>query len=82
MADTKHQGLSDVNEMSSRPQLEFEEAQKVDARQADIAATYLNNTEQYDPVSPEEFKKIKRRTDWILLPMVCAIERDTLIGLT
>ncbi|KAK7427047.1 hypothetical protein QQZ08_006474 [Neonectria magnoliae] len=57
-------------ERSSTPQPELGESQKFDARQTDEAATYLNNTEHYEPLSPEEEKKFKRKTDWILLPML------------
>ena len=46
------------------------EDQKVNTRHVDVAAAYLNNAEQYDPLTPEEEKKVMRKTDWILLPMV------------
>lgn len=57
-------------ERPSSPQAEIGESQKFDARQTDEAATYLNNAEHYEPLSPEEDKKFKRKMDWILLPMV------------
>lgn len=49
------------------------ESLKHDARQTDLAATYLNNAEHHEPLSPEAEKRFKRRTDWILLPMVCHV---------
>ncbi|KAH7006910.1 major facilitator superfamily domain-containing protein [Ilyonectria destructans] len=57
-------------ERPSSPQAEIGESQKFDARQTDEAATYLNNAEHYEPLSPEEEKKFKRKMDWILLPML------------
>ena len=59
-----------ITEAPSVPQPGYIEAQKVDNRQADKAAVYLNNTEHYEPLTPEEEKKVMRKTDWILLPMV------------
>lgn len=46
------------------------ENMKLDAQQTDVAAVYLNNAEHYEPLSPEDEKKLMRKTDWILLPMV------------
>jgi hypothetical protein len=43
---------------------------KVDLRQVDVAAAYLNGTESYEPLTAGEAKKMLRKTDLILLPMV------------
>lgn len=69
-SETKDQKHSAIDEMPGDPPVELGETQKVDHRQADVAAAYLNNSEQYEALSPEEARKMKRKTDWILLPMV------------
>lgn len=43
---------------------------KVDTRQLDVAAAYLHGTETYEPLTPVEERKMIRKMDWILLPMV------------
>lgn len=37
----------------------------------DEAAEYLAQSTNFPPLSPEEEKKMLRKMDWILLPMVC-----------
>lgn len=69
MSESQDKKLSGV-EMTADPQPELGETQKIDARQADEAAKYLNSTEQYEPLSSKEEKQMVRKTDWILLPMV------------
>lgn len=61
-ADEKHQTVQEPPEAM--------ESQKVDTRHVDVAAAYLKNTEKYEPLTAEEEKKMMRKTDWILLPMV------------
>lgn len=61
-ADEKHQTTQETPDTM--------EGQKVDNRHIDAAAAYLNNTEQYEPLTPDEEKKVLRKTDLILLPMV------------
>ena len=60
-----------VSKVPSAPSVE---AQKFDNRQADQAALYLNSTEHYGPLTDAEHKRVMRKTDWILLPMVRNIE--------
>ncbi len=38
--------------------------------QADQAAGFLLNAEGYGPLSPEAEKALKRKIDWIMIPMV------------
>lgn len=64
--DKKHA----ISEAPSIQQAGTIEAQKLDNRQADKAAVYLNSTEHYEPLTPAEEKKVMRKIDWILLPMV------------
>ncbi|KAF5004130.1 hypothetical protein FDECE_9344 [Fusarium decemcellulare] len=66
-ADDKKQAISQT---PSVPQMGSVEDQKLDSRQADKAAVYLNSTEHYEPLTPEEEKRVLRKTDWILLPML------------
>jgi hypothetical protein len=41
----------------------------------DLAAEYIAQAGQrYPPLSPAEEKKLIRRMDWILVPMVCACQ--------
>lgn len=44
---------------------------KVVAPAMDQAAMYLAQAEGYPPMSPEAEKRMVRKMDWILLPMVC-----------
>jgi len=37
---------------------------------ADKAANFLLNTEGYDELSPEAEKRLKRKIDWVMVPMV------------
>lgn len=69
-SEIKDQKPSAIDEMPGDPPVELGETQKVDHRQADVAAAYLNNSEQYEALSTEEARRMKRKTDWILLPMV------------
>lgn len=46
---------------------------QLDTRQVDVAAAYLQDTETYEPLSAAEERKMVRKTDWILLPMVSTI---------
>ncbi|KAM0418805.1 hypothetical protein ACHAPT_012246 [Fusarium lateritium] len=59
-----------ITQTPSIPQLGSVEDQKLDSRQADKAAIYLNNTEYHEPLTVEEEKKVLRKADWILLPML------------
>ena len=65
-ADEKRQSVEAMPEETP----ETVEGLKVDTRHVDVAAAYLNNTEEFEPLTPEEEKKVLRKTDWILLPMV------------
>jgi hypothetical protein len=37
---------------------------------ADLAAGFLLNAEGYNPLSPEDEKKLLHKIDWIMIPMV------------
>lgn len=37
---------------------------------ADIAAGFLLNTDRYGELSPEAEKRLKRKLDWFMIPMV------------
>lgn len=80
MSHPKDQKLCGVNEMPADPQIELGETNKIDPRQADLAAAYLNNTEQHDPLSLEHSKRVKRKMDWVLLPMVRTDDTTTWMG--
>mgnify|MGYP001658067513 CR=1 FL=1 len=41
------------------------------SRAMDEAAEYLAHSTGFAPLSPKEEKKMVRKMDWILLPMVC-----------
>ena len=41
------------------------------SREMDEAAEYLAHSTGFASLSPEEEKKMIRKMDWILLPMVC-----------
>jgi hypothetical protein len=41
------------------------------SRAMDEAAEYLAHSAGFAPLSPEDEKKMIRKMDWILLPMVC-----------
>lgn len=43
------------------------------ANGADKAANFLLHTEEYEPLSSKEEKKLKRRIDWIMIPMLFLI---------
>ncbi|RSL61423.1 hypothetical protein CEP51_013633 [Fusarium floridanum] len=64
--DKKHA----ISKVPSVQQAGMVEAQKLDNRNADKAAVYLNSTEHYEPLTPAEEKKVMRKIDWILLPML------------
>lgn len=59
-----------MSELKQDTELSKTEQGQDDARQVDVAAAYLNGTESYEPLSPAEEKKMIRKIDWILLPMV------------
>lgn len=68
-ANTKEAPIAKV---PSGPEDGSVEDQKVDSRQVDQAAAYLENADQYEPLTPKEAKWALRKTDWIFLPMVRA----------
>lgn len=57
--------------MDAPSQVEAGDPLKIDVKNTDAAAVYLNETEHYEPLSPQEEKKLKRKIDFVLLPMVC-----------
>ncbi len=69
MAVSSDKDISNT-EMPSPSQVETGEPLKIDIKNTDEAAIYLNAAEYYDPLSPEAERKLKRKMDWILLPMV------------
>jgi hypothetical protein len=53
--------------------VETPEAEKqVVSKAMDEAVEYLAQRAGFAPLSPEEEKKMIRKMDWILLPMVCS----------
>ncbi|KAF9766018.1 hypothetical protein IL306_001610 [Fusarium sp. DS 682] len=50
--------------------VEAGDALKIDAKNTDVAAVYLSAAENYEPLSAAEEAKMKRKMDWILLPML------------
>ncbi|KAL2847507.1 fungal-specific transcription factor domain-containing protein [Aspergillus pseudoustus] len=58
-------------EKDAAPALEVPEAEKQGISKAmDEAAEYLTHNAGFDPLSPEEERKMIRKMDWILLPML------------
>jgi hypothetical protein len=56
------------------PVIEAPDAEKQGVTMAmDEAAQYLTHNAGVDPLSPEEERKMIRKMDWILLPMVGAM---------
>lgn len=54
------------------PKNSAEEREKMDVTPVvDQAAAYLAQTSDYPPLSPSAEKKMVRKMDWILIPMVC-----------
>ncbi|KAL5051149.1 hypothetical protein BDW71DRAFT_203173 [Aspergillus fruticulosus] len=57
--------------LAKTPVVEAPEAEKQDVTAAmDEAAQYLAHNASFEPLSPEEEKKMIRKMDWILLPML------------
>lgn len=44
-------------------------------RDVDQAAQFLAETQDYPPLTPEQEKKLVRKVDWIMIPMVCSLRR-------
>ena len=42
----------------------------IDSKQVDLAANFLLNAENYGPLTPEAEKRLKRKIDWVMVPMV------------
>lgn len=45
-------------------------ADSIDTKQADLAANFLLTTENYAVLTPESEKRLKRKIDLIMVPMV------------
>lgn len=71
MSDDKKAVSMEPSSITPTP-MEVGEAEslKLNANQTDAAAAFLNSTESYEPLPADAEKKMIRRTDWILLPMV------------
>ncbi|CAK7221359.1 hypothetical protein SEUCBS140593_004544 [Sporothrix eucalyptigena] len=72
MATNPDKDVSNV-ETSVPSQPEKGEILSIDAKNTDEAALYLATAEHYEPLSPEAEKKLKRKMDFILLPMLFLI---------
>lgn len=48
------------------------------SKEMDGAANYLAQTSSYPPMTPEVEKKLLRKIDWILVPMVGCVNEDQL----
>jgi hypothetical protein len=46
---------------------------QVSVKQLDQAALFLADAERVEPFSAAQERKLKRKIDWILLPMVCVL---------
>lgn len=66
---------ADVPAVVPGQKVDFNEisAEKSVANCADKAANFLLYTEGYEPLSAKEEKKLKRRIDWIMIPMLFLI---------
>lgn len=43
---------------------------KLDTKQADLAADFLLTTENYAPLTLDAEMRLKRKIDWVMVPMV------------
>ncbi|RDW67561.1 hypothetical protein BP6252_08957 [Coleophoma cylindrospora] len=50
--------------------VESAKVDSVDTKQADSAANFLLTTENYASLTPEAEKKLKRKIDWVMIPML------------
>lgn len=42
----------------------------------DKAAKFMAETQEYPPLSPEAEKKLMRKVDWIMIPIVSSLETE------